>query len=265
MLPILHQVLCEKNSHIRDKNIQFYEYGHKYTILTDPDSEYTSVTRWNHNHFPKFDADKIIETMMKGKSWKKGHKYWGKTPQQIKSEWSVNNNKSASAGTNIHFDIECFMNHPTLINYTNKDLYEYHIQHSSTQNIAPSVEWSYFLNFIKDHPYLIPYRTEWTIYNEDVKIAGSIDMIYENPDGTLSIYDWKRVKCVTRINNFNKFAENPLICHFPDSNFWHYALQLNTYKKILEDKYDKTIKDMYLVRIYPDTEEENYELIKMDL
>ena len=88
-------------------------------------------------------------------------------------------------------------------------------------------------------------------------------MIYENPDGTLSIYDWKRAKNITRINNWNKFALPPQICHLPDSNFWHYALQLNTYKVILEDKYDKKVTDLYLVRLHPDAEEKNYELIKL--
>ena len=88
-------------------------------------------------------------------------------------------------------------------------------------------------------------------------------MVYENPDGTLSIYDWKRSKEITRINNFKKSAINKLICHMPDSNFWHYALQLNTYKRILERKYGKVVTDLYLVRLHPDAEEKNYELIKL--
>ena len=49
----------------------------------------------------------------------------------------------------------------------------------------------------------------------------------------------------------------------PDSNFWHYALQLNTYNRILERKYGKTVIDLYLVRLHPDAEENNYELIKL--
>ena len=88
-------------------------------------------------------------------------------------------------------------------------------------------------------------------------------MVYENPDGTLSIYDWKRCKLITRINNFNKFAISPVICHLPDSNFWHYSLQLNTYKYILESKYGRKIKDLFLVRLHPDAEEKNYELISL--
>jgi hypothetical protein len=126
-----------------------------------------------------------------------------------------------------------------------------------------AIEWQYFINFVRDFPQLKPFRTEWLIYDDDVKISGSIDMVYENPDGTLSIYDWKRCKNITRINNFNNFGLPPQICHLPDSNFWHYALQLNTYKKIIEDKYGKIVTDLYLVRLHPDCEDNTYELIKL--
>jgi hypothetical protein len=86
-------------------------------------------------------------------------------------------------------------------------------------------------------------------------------MVYENPDGTLSIYDWKRSKEITRVNTWNKYALNPIIAHIPDTNFWHYALQLNTYKSILEKKYGKTVSKLCLVRLHPDTIEETYELL----
>jgi hypothetical protein len=38
---------------------------------------------------------------------------------------------------------------------------------------------------------------------------------------------------------------------------------LNTYKVILEDKYGKKVKELYLVRLHPDAEEKNYELIQL--
>ena len=47
----------------------------------------------------------------------------------------------------------------------------------------------------------------------------------------------------------------------PDSNFWHYTLQLNTYKKILEDKYDKKVVGLYLVCLHPDNPYNNYDCI----
>jgi ATP-dependent exoDNAse (exonuclease V) beta subunit len=264
MKPILHDVLSIKNSHERDANIMFFEQGHKYTILTEPDVKYTSVTTWNHTHFEQFDADKIIGTMMKGKGWKEGHKYWGLTAEQIKLQWNTNKDSVAGAGTDLHYDIECFLNDNRLqLDYTNKELYEIYMSNNKEKHEFKPLEWQYFINFVRDNQELKPYRTEWLIYDDDVKISGSIDMIYENPDGTLSIYDWKRCKNITRINNFNKFALPVAICHLPDSNFWHYALQLNTYKVILEKKYNKKIKNMFLVRLHPDAEEKNYELIEL--
>jgi len=265
-MSILRPILEIINCHIRDKNILFYEPTHTYSIITDPTSKYTSVTTWNHSHFPHFNADQVIKNMMKGKNWKEGHKYWGLTPEQIKSQWSSNGIAVSEAGTNMHYEIECFMNNSYIEEqYTHTQLYTYYLetQITSKNPIVDTPEWKYFIKFVQENSHLKPYRTEWTVYHEEAKLAGSIDMVYENPDGTLSIYDWKRAKDISRINTFDKFAINKIICHMPDSNFWHYALQLNTYKKIIEDKYDKIVKDLYLVRLHPDCEDNTYELIKL--
>jgi ATP-dependent exoDNAse (exonuclease V) beta subunit len=263
MKSTLFPVLSCQNAHKRDRHIKFFEEGHKYTIDTDPHSKYTSVTTWNHSHFPKFEPDAVITNMMKGKSWKEGHKYWGLTPDQIKTMWSNNGSSVSSSGTDMHFNIECFMNNRNLPpNYTHKELYE---AYQPTSAEPQPLEWQYFMQFVKDTPHLKPYRTEWLVFNEEFKLAGSIDMVYENPDGTISIYDWKRSKDITRINTFNKYATTRCICHMPDSNFWHYALQLNTYKTILEQKYGKIVKDLFLVRLHPDIEEKTYELIPLPI
>lgn len=262
-MSILTNVLQTNNAHIRDKNIKFYEPTHTYTIIPDAKSKYKSVTTWNHSHFPHFDADDIIKKMMRSKGWKEGHKYWGLTGAQIKAQWSANGAAVSGAGTNMRFDIECFMNNPNIKfpDYKHSDLLTNYLEKGETPNIT--LEWQYFMNYVKDTLHLKPYRTEWTIYHEDLKLAGSIDMIYENPDGTLAIYDWKRAKDITRVNTFGKYAVTDCISHMPDTNYWHYALQLNTYKAILEEKYDKKITDLYLVRLHPDAEEKNYELIKL--
>jgi hypothetical protein len=263
MSSILNDVLCIRNAHPRDKRIQFYEKNHKYIVDSDPKVVYTSVTTWIHEHFEKFDADKIIKKMMSGSGWKEGHKYWGMTPDQIKNQWNSNKDAVSGAGTDLHFEIECFNNNKKIKNdYTNNDLFKIYTSEETPLHEKP-LEWQYFINFVKDHSHLKPFRTEWIVFNEDIQISGSIDMVYENPDGTLSIYDWKRAKSITRINTFNKFALPPSICHLPDSNFWHYALQLNMYKYILETKYHKVVKELYLVRLHPEAEEKNYELIQL--
>ena len=261
-------ILQSRHKNERDDLIKFYAKGHKYEIITDPKTKYTSVTTWNHSHFPKFDQDAIIEKIFKSKGWGPENKYWGQTAEQIKALWKVNGESSAGAGTKLHEEIEHFMNNGNLdLNsaYTHKDLWENYKNDPNRGIIPYTAEWEYFLQFINDYPDMKPYRTEWMIFDEDLKIAGSIDMVYENPDGTLSIYDWKRSKDISKINGWDNFAKNPLISHLHDTNFWHYALQLNTYKAILERKYGKTVTKLCLVRLHPDNQEETYELLDVPI
>jgi len=227
----------------------------------------------------------VIQKMMKGKKWNPQNKYWGMTPEQIKALWNANGAAVSGAGTDLHYNIECFMNDSVQpYPYTHKQLAQKYIiaqnelkdagppdqQNNIPPNElkdapapTPAKEWQYFLDFLRDYPDLKPYRTEWTIYDEELKLSGSIDMVYENPDGTLMIYDWKRSKDISRVNNFNEYAKTPCISHLPNSNFWHYSLQLNTYKAILERKYGKKVTDLYLVRLHPDAEENSYELLRV--
>ena len=79
--------LSKKNSHPRDKNIVFDEGPHIYTIKGD--SNYMSVTTWNHSHFPHFNPDSVIKKMMASKKWP-NNKYFGKTPEEIKKIWNDN-------------------------------------------------------------------------------------------------------------------------------------------------------------------------------
>jgi ATP-dependent exoDNAse (exonuclease V) beta subunit len=258
---VLLPTLRIENAHERDENLVFDEPTHKYTILTDPGSVYTSVTTFNHQHFPKFDAEKTIKNMMKGKNWNPTNKYWGKTPEEIKKMWSDNGAAVSGAGTEMHYDIECFMNQP-VHNATHQALLE-HFEASPPEYINASEEWGFFIDFVKAFPHLKPYRTEWMIYDEDLKLAGSIDMVYEDVEtGELSIFDWKRAKDITKTNSWNKSAITECIQHLPDSNFWHYSLQLNNYKAILETKYGKKVNDLYLVRLHPDNPRKTYDLIK---
>ena len=105
--------LSKKNIHIRDKHIVFDEGPHIYYINGDP--SYTSVTKWVGQHFPHFNADKIIDKMMKSKKWKQS-KYYGQTKEEIKQLWEKNGNEACRLGTIMHYDIECFYNNNTIVN-----------------------------------------------------------------------------------------------------------------------------------------------------
>jgi hypothetical protein len=95
------------------------------------------------------------------------------------------------------------------------------------------------------------------VWDKELKLAGSIDMVFRNPDGTLLIYDWKRCKQIKKDNRFQS-AKTKCISHFPDSNFWHYSLQLNTYKYMLEKNYGEKVVGMFLVCLHPNNNNKSY-------
>jgi hypothetical protein len=269
--------LATKNPHPRDQHIHFDEGPHKYTIQGVPnitsETEFTSVTTWVHQHFEHFDAKKIIAAMMRNqKKWNDpvaNAKYYGKTAEEIEESWSKAGQEAAAKGTEMHYKIECFYNQPQ-----HPD-----VSDAPTPVTTPdSKEIEYFMNFHRHFTKTLrPYRTEWTVFHEEARIAGSIDMVYEliEPATTITtttstptptptplvIYDWKRCREITKTNCANKFATHPAIEHLPDTNYWHYALQLNIYKYILQTKYGKTIGELYLIVLHP--EAQNYQRIKL--
>ena len=58
-------------------------------------------------------------------------------------------------------------------------------------------------------------------------------------------------------------AITPCIEHLPDCNFYHYSLQLNTYKALLEKNYGVKVKGMYLVCLHPNNENKSYQRIEV--
>jgi hypothetical protein len=74
--------------------------------------------------------------------------------------------------------------------------------------------------------------------------------LFQNEDGTLSIYDWKFAKEI-QTHSYGKKGLSP-VEHLNDCNTVHYALQLNLYREILERKYGYVIQDMNLVFMHRD-------------
>ena len=215
------------NAHERDRNIIFDEEPHIYYINGSSDN--ISITTFIHTLFPHFDPDKVIDKMQKSKNWCNSQ-YFGMTKDEIKQKWDNNKVIASTAGTKMHRDIELFYNNIKVYNN--------------------SIEYSYFNNFLKDYPNLKPYRTEWIVYDKKYKFAGSIDMVFKNENNEMIIYDWKRCKNITKENAYDNGY--PPIDHLPHSNYWHYALQLNMYKMILEKNYNVKISGLFLLCLHPD-------------
>lgn len=226
-------VLAIRNSHERDKNIQFEEKEHIYTVLGERGT-YKSVTTFIHSLFPHFDANASINKILSSpKMTDPKYKYYGMTKKMIEDMWEKNRVEAASAGTKMHFDIECYYNELEVVN--------------------ASVEFQYFMDFVKEFPWLKAYRTEWTVYHEELKISGSIDMVFRDErDGKFYIYDWKRSKEIKFDDNWCDYGVVDCIKHLPNLNFWHYSMQLGVYKAILEEKYGMQISGMFLIVLHPE-------------
>lgn len=235
-------LLSIKNFHQRDERIKFISDGHIYKI-DDGTQTYTSVTTFIKSFFGKFDADKVIQAMIKSGSF--SIKYPDKTAEEVKEEWNKSGIEAASLGTLMHESIE---------NYYN----------DINKPVEPIIsrEYGFFLEFHKYH--IIPrgfeaFRTEWYVFIEEYKIAGSIDMVYQMPNGNLCIYDWKRSKKIEYNNRWKK-GKKP-VDHLDDCNYYHYSLQLNMYKYILENKYNKQVEILRLIFLHP----QNYDYIVVDV
>jgi hypothetical protein len=255
--------LKRKNSHERDARIIFRAEGHAY-FIDGSANKFGSVTTWLELHFPSFDADAAIENMQRNPiRWEK-NPYYGMSREDIKAIWATNAEKATKAGTAMHEAIELYYNAIECGGKNEKGeelgctVDELAFSSQELQN-----EFSFFKNFVevvRQHGKMRPYRTEWAVFDEDAKIAGCIDMVFENLDGTLSIYDWKRCKNIDTKNSFRKFMTTPALNHVPDTNFGHYCLQLNVYKYILEKNYGKTVTRLCIVNLHSDNE--NFQLFE---
>ena len=210
-----------RNIHIRDKNIKLRQEDHVYVVN---DIVLDSVTTFVSNAFPKFDK----EYHAKQKAEKLGI-----SPNEVLEMWERKGVESRDLGTEMHKKIE-----------------QYYLGQDSEEKDA----YKLFKIFTKKIE-LKPYRTEWSVYDWEHKIAGTIDFVdYQN--GEYIIYDWKRSDKIidngmpVKINKYGEKGLHPFE-HLDNSPYYHYALQLSLYKYILEKNYGITISDLRLGIFHP--------------
>lgn len=217
---VLNSDYNSKNIHGRDSKI-IYNDSHYYLH----DQILLGITRIISNFFPKFDAEYWAEVKAP---------LMGKTPQQLLEEWDRKGKESSEAGTKLHQRIDDY----------------YHNKEVQTED----KDYTLFKQFAAAYK-LNPYRTEWAIYDEDSGIVGVVDMLdYSN--GEYILYDWKRSEKVIEggqpitKNKFNEYGLRP-IEDVPNTDYWHYALQLSFYRYILEKNYGIKVKESRLVVLHP--------------
>ena len=222
-----------KNKHVNDSRVFFDSMNHEYFV--DGKKIKYSVTGLIESFFPKFDSDywsskKAIERIQM-ESGKLTNENISNVKKDILMEWEDNRKDAADKGTLLHEKIENFYN-----------------------NIEDSIdapEFTYFKNFIKKYPKLKPYKTEWRIFDSNLSLAGSIDMVYEKDNGDLFLFDWKRSTKI--VNGAGHLIESDYdygfdeLSHIADNSYNRYSLQLNLYKYVIENNYGKKISSMNLL------------------
>jgi hypothetical protein len=140
--------------------------------------------------------------------------------------------------------------------------------------------------FWKMNSHLVPYRSEWVVWDDEWNIAGTIDAVFKDiRDGSYWILDWKRVRTglepdleATRWGYIQKDDEwlEPVkpwakkmpkpLDDFYSTKYWNYSMQLNMYKTILEKNYGIKIKGMKLIQFHPElgTECREHNVMKLD-
>ena len=223
-------MLSKLNFHPRDSKIIKLPKGYQIESFDKPSIRVTTLV---HKWFNEFNSDLVIDNMMNSKKWKDS-KYFGRSKDDIKMEWSKNGEEAAKLGTLLHEDIERFFNDEKVLN-------------------EDTVEFGYFVNFWEEfklkNPQFNVYRTEWTVYDEDKNVAGTIDCVLADENDNMVILDWKRSKEIKTQNFFEK-GFGPF-SDMDNCNYNHYRIQLNIYRSILERKYDKNVVGMFIVVLNP--------------
>ena len=184
----------------------------------------------------------------------------GMSQTEVIEIWDAKGVESRNVGTFLHEQIENYLK-------GEKALSEYSFEYNGEivnykKTISIEKEFGYFLDFMRDSE-VRPFRSEWRIFDEKNKIAGTIDLICRN-GSQFDIYDWKRSTKASPNETVWQHGINGLE-HIPDISFYKYALQQNLYKYILESNYGIKINKMYLIVLHHEYERYvKYEVPRMD-
>lgn len=229
----------------QDSHLSFEPSEHIY--LYDGRIQLTAVSNIINQFFTPFDSIGFSERVARRD---------GLSQCKVLEEWDCKGLESRKIGTFLHKQIELFLSGKPFSMSTQFFYNGAFVK--VNKDVSINVEISYFKNFLKDNP-ITPFRTEWHIFDMDLKLAGTVDLLCRNGNH-YDIYDWKRSRKASPHETVWQNGINGLQ-HIPDISFYRYALQQNLYKYILEKNYGIIIENMYIVVLHPMFE--NYQKFKI--
>ncbi len=223
----------------RDKHIGFNAIEHIYINKTN-EEHFLPVSSLIAYFFEDFDALSQAE-----KQWER----YGIPIEESLLKWDRIGKLASEVGTFVHLQTE---------NFFKKGFFDssYQFKYGGcSEIISIETEMKYFQQFVKDYN-IKPYRQEWPIFDEELNIAGTIDLICQTDADTFIIYDWKRSgKVVNNQGQPNIIAYGGKTglygVNLPDTVFYHYCIQQNLYRYILQKNYGIRVKELNLVILWP--------------
>lgn len=219
--------------HPDGSKITFNEEQHSYI---HENNRHISVTTLLNNYFPKFDAEKISYFVAKKR---------GISQEEVLKEWDDNRDAACAYGTAVHLYAEMRLVGGILPKPANeREEKAFQVTEIALQDLLTKY------NVVE---------AEKIIFSKKYKIAGTIDLVIQNKEtGELGLLDYKTNKSIDKATKYSKQAFPPIdTCN--DANFTKYSLQLNLYKRLLEEEGyfgGRKINELILLHIKSDDTEE---------
>ena len=235
------QRFTDAGKYEQDQFIDFEPEQHVYTVRKEgAETRLLPVSGLIAYFFEHFDAQAAAR-----RQWER----WHIPIEESLRKWERIGRMAREVGTFVHEQTE---------NYFQKGFFEAVCPFTfegKTEIISVEKERQHFLHFVSDYD-IQPYRQEWPVYDMELNIAGTIDMVCKADDEYV-IYDWKRSSKVVDASG------QPVVEAFggrrsfngislPDTPFYHYCIQQNLYRYMLEAHYGIRVKAMNLVVLNAD-------------
>jgi hypothetical protein len=226
-------LLAVRNAHPRDRFVRFDdskdpvtgERHHDYWVSYNLDDRFfrpdatTSATSLKKPYFEEFNKGLVAYQCSKNR---KRPEYFGRKPAEIIAEWDRKNGEASELGTRMHEQIEFYLDHGELPPKPYSPAFQQFLDWAETADLKP-------------------FRTEMMVFTDaKTRVSGSVDLVEvvkaEGDTLVLRLRDWKRSKRIER-TAFRGRRGKRICAQLPDCNYYHYQLQLNIYRYILETFY----------------------------
>lgn len=189
---------------------------HQYVSIGDENIEWTSVTSFLSKFKQPFDADTIAAKSSKSKK----SKWYGMTPEEIKTAWKAESTRATDLGTWYHNCREADICGLATIEREGVQIPIFKPIEQDGVKMAPEQK-------LKEGVY-----PEHLVYLKSAGLCGQSDLV-EVVNGKVNITDYKTNKEIKTEGYVNwegkKQMMNPPVSHLDDCHFMHYALQLSLY------------------------------------